>query len=310
MSRVEVMQAASGAAAVKFLEITRVLSKKPNILVCIFEGEDECYYGCRLSATFGDNEWHGINTGGRKVVLDLLNKLSNHPIYKKSRAAYFIDRDYEHWYENPDPRCVYVTPGYSVENFYATKICLGHILSAEFKVTEFNELSDEYNIAISLFDSRFEELFGVLKSFNVWGKAKSIMTRDNKGLVKLYLNDATAEKLATLNLNSVTPIYNAKDIKSLFKKNDIDEFDSDAILEAHNFYNEQGNCDHYRGKQQLAFFMKFLKHLIDDYLNGGGVVFKSKQKLKLRFNENSFLSDISQYAETPPCLRQFLASLQ
>lgn len=306
MSRVQTLKTAGNTATVKFLEVTRIHSKSPNTVVCIFEGEDEKYYGCRLSASFGHDRWRGINTGGREVVLELRSKILNHSVYKKCKFLCFIDRDFEHWYINPDPDNIYITPCYSVENFYANATCLNGVLSAEFKVTDFNEHSAEHEKCLKVFNARMAEAATHILEFNAWAKSRSIMARDQKTPIRIFLNDISSSDLVDLDLSSCSIKYNPHDIKSLFKKLDNSMLDPAALTEARSSLGSP--LSDYRGKQQVQLFKTFLKALKKDFTTPGNIIFTKKQKLKIDFDNDNIdiLSTLSQYAQTPDCLRSFL----
>lgn len=306
MSRVDILAEAADASIVKFLEVTRIYSKDTKTLICIFEGEDEKYYGCRISSFIGDNSWRGINSGGRNSVLELREYILEHPEYNDCNAIYFIDRDYEDWFTNPDPQKIYVTPGYSVENFYANENCLRHILNAEFKISEADEYSEPYQLVISAFRERFSELSEHLLAFNIWGKSRAIMLRDGKPMLKIYFSDATPEKLSSINLVNCTLNYDTSNASSLFKKISNEDFCREALTEAREFFEMNDPLRFYRGKQQLEYFRLFLSSLREDFTKGGGITFNKKSKLTLEFKEGFTLSELAQYAETPNCLRHFL----
>ncbi|PPS39383.1 hypothetical protein B0F86_18690 [Pseudomonas syringae] len=308
MSRVEDLAAEAQTYPVKFMEVTRVYAKSPGILVCLFEGEDEKYFSCRLSIAFGGDGWKGINSGGRSSVLQLHNLLSEHVTYKGYRFAGFVDNDYDEPFDNPDPETIYVTPCYSVENLYASSVCLRNILSAEFKVSEQNELSAEYESCLGLFNTRFEEVCEALLEFNSWAKSRTIQEENGEPPIKLFLNDATIDMLVHLDLNGCTVIYDKNNIKSVFKKADPNSLCQKSVDKARASFVPEKRCYLFRGKQQLAAFGLFLKSLNADFTSGGGVIFNKKRKLKtdLASEDADLMSELSQYAETPDCLRMFL----
>jgi hypothetical protein len=308
MSRVDLLAAAGQSYSVKFMEVTRAYSKSPNLIVCIFEGEDEKYFSCRLSMEFGDNGWEGINSGGRSAVLELHNLLSTHRTYNKYRFVGFIDRDYDEPAINPDPERIYLTPCYSVENFYASSICLSNILSAEFKTSEINERRAEYKLCMQFFKARFEEVCTNLLEFNSWAKSRAIQEKNGIKPIKLFLNDATIDKLMDLNLTSSALVYDPDNITSVFKKADVTLLCSLSVTEARDSFSPESRLSMFRGKQQLEAFKLFLSALKADYLSGGAIVFNRKGKLKtdLASKDADLLSELSQYAETPDCLRAFL----
>lgn len=307
MSRVALLKQAASSSTVKFLEVTRIHAKKPEAAICIFEGDDEKYYACRLSAILGQDSWAGVNTGGRGPVLELRKLILQHPVYKVCRFLCFIDKDYDDWIINPDPDRIYITPCYSIENLYASRACFIGVLSAEFRVTDFNEMATEFAVCIDIFDKRMGEICDSLLPFNVWGKSRALMERDGKPIPKIFLNDATIDKLVRLDLTACTIAYDPTDVSSLLKKSSNDDFCLDAVKEATASFDNASRMLRFRGKQQVEGFRRFLAALRNDFINGGGIIFKQKGKLKMEFDDQKdLLSELSQYAETPPCLRRFL----
>lgn len=307
MSRVTALKDAGSSASVKFLEVTRAHAKKPQAAICIFEGDDEKYYSCRLSSMLGQNFWVGINTGGRSLVLDVRKLILQHPVYKNCEFMCFIDKDYDDWLINPDPERIYITPCYSIENLYASKSCLVGVLSAEFRVTDFNEMSAEFSVCMEIFDQRMAELCECLLPFNIWAKSRALMARDKKPVPKVYLNDATLDKLVIFDLKSCKINYDPTDISSILKKSSNDDFCTDAVREASTSFPMASRMNRYRGKQQIEAFRVFLAALREDCVNAGGIVFREKKKVKMEFDaKKDLLSELSQYADTPECLRDFL----
>lgn len=306
MSRVASLQQAGGASAVKFLEVTRIRSKRPEILICIFEGEDEKYYGCRLNTILGHNHWLGVNTGGRKIVLEVRTLITEHPVYNTTNFCCFIDQDYDTWTTNDDPQRVYVTPCYSVENLYANETCLMHILAAEFGVTEFNEYSSEHTAIISSFQKSFGDFLDCATQFNIWAKSRAIMERDKKPPIRIFLNDVSAENLADISMNGCTIKYDKNNISSLFKKNQQSDLCVDSVNEASTLLETSNKTQSFRGKQQLEFLGIFLSLLKADATSSKGTFFKNKIKIKLSLEKTDLLSELSQYAVTPTCLTSFL----
>jgi hypothetical protein len=308
MSRVDILAAAAQSYPVKFMEATRAYSKSPSVIVCIFEGEDEKYFSCRLSMEFGNQGWKGINSGGRKAVLDLHGLLSTHDTYKNYKSVGFIDNDYDEPVVNPDPENIYVTPCYSVENLYASPVCLSNILSAEFKVSEVNELHDEHKLCLQIFKTRLDEVCTYLLEFNSWAKSRVIQEEKGMTPIKLFLNDATIDKLVDINLDCSAILYNPDDITSVFKKADVTLLCNQSVAEARMSFSPEVRLSMFRGKQQLEAFRLFLAALKLDFLLAGTIIFHKKGKLKtdLASEDSDLLSELSQYAETPDCLRAFL----
>ena len=96
MSSVQSMRNDSQNNSVKFMEFTRICSKKPECLICFFEGEDDKYYGFRIKEILGI-ESKGIDCGGKQQVISLFRMLANHSHepYRKAKTAFFVDRDFD-----------------------------------------------------------------------------------------------------------------------------------------------------------------------------------------------------------------------
>lgn len=308
MSRVTLLQAAGGASSVKFLEITRIRSKDPNILACIFEGQDEKYYGCRLSTILGHGKWAGINTGGRKIVLEVRDLILAHAIYKNTKFACFIDRDYGDWFQNPDPQRIYITPCYSVENLYTSETCFSQILAAEFDITPYSSKSKDYQAALQIFKDRTSEFLDHALKFNCWAKSRAIMERENKQPIKLYLSDISAESIADITLSSCTIKYDPNDISSLFKKLKNSDLCSQSTQEAFAGLKKCDRLLHFRGKQQLEFFGILISLLKIEISKSNSKIFSNKKSVKLSLEKTDLISELSQYAITPECLTEFIKS--
>jgi hypothetical protein len=125
----------------------------------------------------------------------------------------------------------------------------------------------------------------------------------------MILKKATLEKLIDINLTNCTIKYDPNDISSLFKNLDNSMLCVDSVNEALNSFPPQSRLRKFRGKQQVEAFRQFLIALKNDFTTPGNIIFAKKGKLKIALDseDTDLLSEISQYAETPDCLRDFLA---
>lgn len=308
MNRVDYLKAMAESYSVKFMEFTRIVSKAPDTVVCFFEGEDEKYYSSRVSHGLSGFSWHGIDTGGKKVVLDVFSEVSKHPIYKSYRYLFFLDRDFEHWFENPDSSLIYVTPCYSIENLYISEDVFKRVLAAEFGATEFNHHRHSFKDCIELFRKLKLEFGDALFQFNVWVKAHRIMERDGIDVATLNVRNVKTEDLVSVRLSGVATKYDSSDPSSVFKDAGSFVIDECARREAEKFLRiDEWEAD-YRGKQVIDFFRMFLVKLREDISSTRPVVFDEKSKVRLTLSKDGIISELSQYADTPECLMCFLAS--
>lgn len=308
MNRVEQMQKQGLSYSVKFIEMTRIYSKDNSTLICIFEGKDEKYYSNRLNSFKGQGCWSGINTGGRLPVLELTEKIDKHPVYSKISYAGFIDRDYEDWFINPNPNKIYVTPCYSIENLYVTENCFKQILSAEFDITEFNENKDDFIKCLDVFKDRLNEFIDGVESFNLWVKAHRIMKRDDVKVRSLNLGNINTKDIVKTNINDSIVVYDPNNPLSIFKDLSDFNFSVDAIEEANNSFKNIDKSYFFRGKQQIDFMRELLLKLKSDRTSKNPQFFSKKGSVSIGISKDNAISELSQYADTPCCLVNFIKS--
>lgn len=308
MDRVQQMQEQGLSYSVKFIEMTRIYAKDKSILICIFEGKDEKYYANSLNTIKGQGGWSGINTGGRSSVLKLAETIDQHPTYNKVNYAGFIDRDYIDWFVNPNPNKIYVTPCYSIENLYVTQSCFKQILSAEFDITEFNENSDDFTKCLNVFENRLDEFVDGVEVFNIWVKAHRIMKRDDPETRGLNIGNVDTKDVVKTNINNSIVVYDTNDPSSIFKDISGFSFSISAIQEATNSFKNVDKARFFRGKQQIDFMRELLLEMKNDRNSKNPKFFSKKGKVSISISKDNAISELSQYADTPPCLVDFIKS--
>ena len=94
-----------------------------SAVYCFVEGYDAPYYSTRVRII--DNKSRQIefiNCGGKKGVIKTCAYIAGKPAYSKFITLYFVDKDYD---DNSSlPAKIFVTDGYSVENYYAADCCI------------------------------------------------------------------------------------------------------------------------------------------------------------------------------------------
>ncbi|BDF93702.1 DUF4435 domain-containing protein [Pseudoalteromonas sp. KAN5] len=305
MDRVTSMQEQGGSHSVKFLEFTRIHSKFKDNLICVFEGQDEKYFAPRINLKIGENRWNGINSGGRKVVLDLYELISVHHIYRNANYRCFIDKDFQYSFVNPEPEKIYVTNGYSIENNYVNESVFKRVLACEFNVTEFNENSGDYTKCVEAFNNRFHEHNNAIHKFNCWVKAHRLMEYRGEAPRTLNVQGIKISSLIDVSISEVKRIYTDKP-QDLFKDYDNLLLCSKAVNEADETLTSTNVVNAYRGKQQLEFFRLFLTKLREDRVSASPTLFSKKARVSLNLSKDNCISELSQYADVPECLNRFL----
>lgn len=306
MDRVQKMQEQGSSYSVKFTEMTRIYSKDQSTLICIFEGKDEKYYANSLNNIKGQGRWSGINTGGRSAVLKLIATIDQHSTYNKVNYAGFIDRDYEDWFVNPNPNKIYVTPCYSIENLYVTEKCFIQILSAEFYITEFNENRDEFPKCLDAFRNRLDDFVNGVEVFNIWAKAHRIMKRDDPATKGLNVGNVDTKDIVKTDINCCVIAYDPSDPSSIFKDSSGFSFSTNALTEAANSFKNIDKARFFRGKQQIDFICELLLEMKKDRNSKSPKFFSKKGKVSISISKDNAISELSQYADIPDCLKAFI----
>lgn len=303
MSRVEKMIDSVNRSPVKYMEFTRIFAKKPKAAICFFEGEDVKYYGIRIQNLSNKCEWFPLECKGKKDVIDLYKTISEHTEYRVANALFFIDKDFDE--PTGDKHIlIYETPCYSVENFYVTESCLSRVLNSEFKLTEFCEHAECYSNSMKKFVELREQFHNAVIYLNAWIKATRIIEKKSTNSTKLNLNNVKLNKIVTISLDGVSKKYKNDELSTIYKTEP--ELSKDQIQDALNsFNNERLECV-LRGKYEAEFVRIFINKLSKDRNSIKPTIFKEKGNVKLHVSGKNFLSDLSQYADTPSCLVDFL----
>ncbi|WP_299060532.1 DUF4435 domain-containing protein [uncultured Polaribacter sp.] len=294
-SRLAKFRSARNSAASAFTKVIQLNKKYVNPLFCCFEGEDFKYYGVRieqLSSTEYD-KIIPVKCGGKKEVIRLSELISKEETVKSKKSVYFIDKDFDEPIQN---EVIYETPFYSIENFYTTKCVFEKILSAELKIEETNP---EYKYSVTQFLERQQEFHKGVEYLNAW-----IYCQRKSNADKLHLNEFKLSKIInTFSLNSLSFIEYDKTLLKSCLPNALDIDDSDiqnarSILVADSQHN-------FRGKFEIEFLYEFLTLLIKN-INKKEPPYKNCKKVGVNLSKVNILSELSQYAYTPICLKEYI----
>ncbi|HEM7142612.1 DUF4435 domain-containing protein [Acinetobacter nosocomialis] len=303
MSRVQDMAQARDNISVKYHEFMRICSK--NKFPIFFEGEDEKYYSIRLDSLI-NVEWIGINCGGKKKVISLREKIKVSEAYHDKKALFFVDSDFDQNEEISKFTDVYITPCYSVENLYISDNAFIKILRSEFNISEYDENTDCYLRAIQCFKDRKREFIEIITDFNLLIHYLRMKEASGELTSKLNLNNINIDKLVSISLTEVKKIYSLEKYREIFPELP-ENFEIDLDISKSYLANKNSELI-FRGKQNLDFFRAFILLLRDDRgKKSGRELFLKSGKVKLQLTKANTLSELSQYADTPTCLKKFLA---
>ena len=305
MSRVELLTDSRNSLSVKFLEFTRIVSKHKGRVAIFFEGEDEKYYSARINSIRPDIEWTGVNCGGKSNVLKMREKVRSHMTYQSSACLFFVDSDFDKNKGEISHSDTYITPCYSIENLYFSERVLTRVLSAEFGLSDACENADCYKNAISFFNKTKTEYLEAIEQFNYIIRELRLMEKSGNLKTKLNLNNINFDSLVKIEIKSSQKIYNEKNVSEIFPEVPPGLYIDTEISKSH--FSGLNPELWFRGKQHLEFMRLYISRLKEDRCKKESrVLFKEKGNVKLNLTKSNCISELSQYAETPRCLKDFL----
>lgn len=305
MSRTAILRNSRDDKAVKFLEFIRLHSKDRQQLCCFFEGDDAKYYSVRVETILPKRAWSPINCRGKEQVLELYALLSNHIEYSKAPTAYFVDRDFDPPLPEQVRARVYETPCYSVENFYTSLSCFERIIKSEFGITdgvsEINPLQQCRSLYLST-QALFHDAVTELNSW-IW-----IQRNENKGVPgSLNLRGVKFDRFVAVGLGAVTKLYTEQELAEIFPQAPLV---ANARLAAKvSDFRAQDRGKLFRGKYEAEFLRLFLSKLMEDFRSQTPKHFPQRGTVKCNLSRENIISELSQYADTPDCLREYLLKL-
>lgn len=290
------------AYAEKLRQLLLNYQKYPQALFCVFEGEDAKYYGVRIDALTAIEDRRQIPCRGKEDVLKLYDRVVADERLSKSNTIFFIDHDFDGTRGRMSGDRLYVTPCYSVENLYVNDSVIRRILIEEYGVDNFED-SEEIDSLIVLYNKLLSQFCQCLTTLNAWISLQRERERENPSS-KLNLNNKKLNSFVSISLDKVDQIYTKEDLSSLFPESI--EIGDDDLLEREEEFRIVDRVYVYRGKYLVEFLRLFLSLIKEDRHSDNPLYFKQKKNTKLLLSRANILSELSQYAETPDCLRMFL----
>ena len=304
MSRVELLAESRDNSSVKFSQLIRIVSRLKKIAI-VFEGEDERYYSMRLNNSIRSSDWEGINAGGKKKVIKLRELVREHEVYSDAKCLFFVDSDFDDNSSISNFQDLYITPCYSIENLYLSEEVFKSIINAEFHLSESMDIIQDYEKAMSLYRTTKNQYLEAISNFNYM--IRGLRELEKNGLIsgKLNINNINFDSLVTIGLGSVVTNYDKNDPKSLFPNLDSNITIDLEVSEA--YFSNKSKELWFRGKQNMEFLREFLTKLKTDRAKKKDrFIFKERSKVKLTLATGNTISELSHYAETPECFKNFL----
>lgn len=296
-------------------------------LIFLLEGHDDLdYYLPVFESNIGpyNDKWVDLVCHGRNNVLQLINDLRQHSLqeYKNSLCFGFIDKDYHEVSNNAFPDRIYITPTYSIENFYVTMSFFKKILVRKFHLVEHDQGNNDFSLCCTNFQSRINEFVSGVKELDSFLRCNRIMYEEKKSNSKINARDINLNNLFSISLDKT---HLKSDALAILDKT-IDDFDPEALNISRSYYEERPESELLnviRGKFMFFFIHQYLFRLKEDNHKRIPVLFPDSYKLskkrgverriftKTRISitreSQDILSDLCQFADVPSCLVNFLS---
>lgn len=301
-TRVEQLLDALNDLEVFFMEYSRLRSSKNPIFV--IEGKDDPkFYSSKINSLLGSN-WELVSVGGKSKVLEVRSSIRAHPKYKRDSVFFLVDKDFDERVLEED---LYITPCYSIENFYCDpktieSLVVGECGLSDYKIQRRHEIIEfvvgEYNRLRAAFHCSSK----MVAMNSVFLYARKQLTAEKVSLDKILKVEVDlSDGNVSLKLTRKA-MYHDKRTQEKLKFYEFFKNDPQWRIVSAN----PGTL--FRGKQEILFLKEFIKLLRDGKFISMRVrqVFGFNFKIENPAMHEHLLSTVAQYVYTPDCLIEFL----
>ena len=294
-NQLEELRKARGISNTAFIKFTDNYDKFSSHIFCFYEGEDGKYYNQRLQSIIG-NKIIPIITGNKVETLKVWRRIKKDSKYDYSNKMFFVDRDMDDIPDDIDSD-LYITPCYSIENLYVNSNAFGDILQSEFSCTKIDK---DYLKCINMFEKLYTQFNNEIFEFNA---LVLLRRRKNLGCGKVRLSDIKTHQLISINIDGINKgIKYDELITDLINKLNTNKYEIEATKKEIEMIGNYGN--NFRGKNQLDFMVSLINIL--KQLHNDGKFFEKKNNCVTITLTGNRLSELSQYADFPKCLKTFI----
>lgn len=281
---------AESIASTAFARFNHAISQHDTTtLYCFVEGHDYPYYQIRIE-NISNKECELIDSKGKKGVLEIYNLLKNKPEYDKYKKLFFVDRDYD---DNSNINNeIYITPGYSVENFYGSIDCFKKIIKGTYHIYEDNP---KYNLCIELFNQLSTDFINATSCFCGWYRCAK-----KKPNHEIKLKESFPSNYASFENESITRFdYDLNVLNEAYPN--VDDVTIDEFNESLGYIDN--NISKIRGKYVMQFVEFVIKKLNNDSKTRK---IYTDSKVEFEPNRKTLIARLSAYADSPGCLRSYI----
>ena len=275
-------------------------------IFCFFEGDEDfpyyCSRICNITGIAPAGRIH-FNCNGKQGVIRTHHLISTKTIYADAKLAFFVDRDFDASSQQEE---IYETPCYSIENLFTSSSCVSEILKGEFSVQETErEVLEENQGKFELFIRKYEELQN--QFHQATGELNAWIAVHREKESNLNVKNIKLSDLMRIDLDRGIKLRGDRTLLETVRQRfpDIETVSDAEIYEKLSELKDKGCQSSFRGKFELFFLRQFLMKLAEQ-ANSKESDYFTKKKVSLNFSTDDAISRLSQYADTPNCLRNYL----
>ena len=284
---------------VEAIFLSYVQNKSSQEIFLFFEGVDDFKYYCpRISFVCNDKKYKKYDCKCKTNVLRIHSMIINQAGKdNKAITMFFVDKDFD---DNSNiDNDIYITPAYSIENLYFTDLAIENMIRAEMGLSEHskddeNDFKAAYNYVINFRDNIIKDILYGNACYSLQIKKSHEMggAKPNLSAIKRYDDIANISKFEDIR----EKIKNYIELSDDEIEEEYERLKSDAIR-------------YIRGKYMLEKMPKCIQKIEEESNKGAnheGHWFSKKRRMRLNTSESTLISDLSNYAETPRCLINYI----
>jgi hypothetical protein len=292
-----------------FTEFALAYNGETNNLYCFYEGYDDTkYFSVRVKNITKKKIGSWFYCAGKDNVVNACNLIKQHSEYDLNNIVFFIDKDFSNNSEIDNN--IYITPYYSVENFYTTKEVLEAIVTDEFKVIKNSKENNDYEHIFEIYEKLVSDFHNKTTFLNAWLACQNDKREKLNEKRRLHIDDKVKNYFRSIVSNDLQTIQDYSDLNNINKLKEIFPYSYDIEENELNSkidkFKQIEAAKFFRGKFELQFFVSFLNRIKEELGKRNSLIFSKKYKIDLRLEFSSAISSLSQYAETPECLIEYL----
>lgn len=265
----------------------------PDLPYLFVEGYDRDYYEVVIKplnkSTFSPVF---VPCHGKKNVIKMHQKLSTNSSYDSLHLLYFVDKDYD---DNSSLSTdIFVTCGYSVENYYCGSDVIEAFLNTFCHLNR-NDHADQFQSVHADYDQYLNRFVDVARPFCAW-----YMTARNRNIVNnINYKETLPEQYCTISKTDIASTgYDYNTLNA-----DYGVTPQVTPQEYQKAYNQITHVDHIRGKFVLQFMQAYINRLNVLQLH----ILQTPSGLNIS-NRKIMMCMLSGIARTPLRLREYIRS--